>query len=326
MELGEEKTALSCRSSDRWDPGLHFWKRWVCSLEVGRVAFWRRNGLGLSFGAWLLWEWHGRMLRSHRRAQRIWWLHSSLLDSLPALQWQESSNAWFWDPFQVRASIFHLGLKVRWLGLRFARQRAKRAVLWPQLLFLPTNMAVEMVTCWRRDEQGRARSSFWGCEAWPAGHRALIRWVTAGWCDPGAGSGLSSQTFLILVAFWWRQFLGCGVLHIGSVRVVLDSQWVSDWRGRSSPFLAALGAVLKSPSRCLFLWPCLDFCEPLNSPQWISFCSKPAREDSGFCNWTLTDTVNYINGFLNTEQFCITGMNSTWVECVLLKHYSSYIC
>lgn len=80
------------------------------------------------------------------------------------------------------------------------------------ILFLPTNMAVETVTCWWRDEQGRARSSFWGCEAWSAGHRAPIWWVTAGWCDPGAGSGLSSQTFLILVAFWWRQFLGCGIL------------------------------------------------------------------------------------------------------------------
>ena len=167
-----------------------------------------------------------------------------------------------------------------------------------------------------------SKSSFWGCQARPAGHRAPIQWVTAGWCDPGAGSGLSSQTFLILVAFWWRQFLGCGILHIGSIRVVLENQWVSDWRGRSCPFPAALGAFLKSPSWCLFLWPCLDFCEPFNSPQWISFCSKPARGDSGFCNWTLTDTVNYINGFLNTEQFCITGMNSTWVECVLLlKHY-----
>lgn len=86
-----------------------------CVSEVGmfpwggRIAF-GRSRLGLSLGAGLLWERYGRMLRSRRRVQRIWWLHASLLDSLLALQWQESSNAWFWDPSSW-ASMFNFGLK-----------------------------------------------------------------------------------------------------------------------------------------------------------------------------------------------------------------------
>ena len=100
MQVGEEKTALSCRSSGGWDPGLHFLEEVGVFPGGGEGCILKEEQMGLFLGHDYYengmeecWEAAGG-LRGYDGS-------SPLLDGLPALQWQESSNSWFSDPFQV---------------------------------------------------------------------------------------------------------------------------------------------------------------------------------------------------------------------------------
>lgn len=123
----------------------------------------------------------------------------------------------------------------------------------------------------------RARSGFWDSEDWQAGSGCLLDWSQQDAVTLGPAASLSSQTAaaggslsVVCPRCWWRWCMaGAGGLLVVE-RAAACAGWASD---------TALGVSLVLPVPH----------EPLNTLQLIPFHSKPAREDSGFCNWTLTE-------------------------------------
>lgn len=139
--------------------------------------------------------------------------------------------------------------------------------------------------------------------------------------------------FLLEAASWWQCLhLGDGSVSVSVVAVCYWGQRLSGCRGGRSTLAGPIqrygfGSCSPNLIQHLFLQSCLCFCEPLNTLSLIPSCAKLAREGFVFCSWTLTNTMHYINRFLNMEPVL-----HFWNELSLVIVYSpsytllNYIC